>query len=45
MAKSVLCTANSDRQVLAIVTDLRAAGFASEDISVLFSDKTARFRA
>jgi hypothetical protein len=37
--KAVLCIAKSESQAEKIVTDLRSAGFADGDISVLFPDK------
>src|SRR4051812_41013023 len=40
MAKAVFCIATSEFQAEAIVNDLKAAGFADNDISVLFPDKT-----
>ncbi len=40
MAKSVFCIAKTDMQAESIVMDLKSAGFASNDISVLFPDKT-----
>jgi hypothetical protein len=40
MAKAVFCIASSEFQAEAIVNDLKAAGFADNDISVLFPDKT-----
>jgi hypothetical protein len=39
MSKSVLCIVNSETQAMAIVSDLKAAGFANTDISALFPDK------
>lgn len=39
MDKSVYCIALSRAQAETIVTELRAAGYSSDDISVLFSDK------
>ena len=39
MAKSVFAIVDSRAQAAAIVEDLRAAGFASNDISALFPDK------
>jgi hypothetical protein len=39
-AKSVFCIAKSDLQAESIVMDLKSAGFANNDISVLFPDKT-----
>jgi hypothetical protein len=39
MAKSVFCIATSQAQAEIIVDQLRAAGFSSNDISVLFPDK------
>lgn len=38
MAKAVFCLARSEPQALAIVDRLKAAGFSSNDISVLFPD-------
>jgi hypothetical protein len=38
MSKSVFCTARSLPQAEAIVADLKAAGFAPDDISALFPD-------
>src|SRR5205085_11823825 len=38
MAKAVFCLARSETQALAIVDRLKAAGFSSNDISVLFPD-------
>jgi hypothetical protein len=40
MAKAVFCIATSEFQAETIVNDLRSAGFADNDISVLFPDKT-----
>ena len=40
MGKAVFCIANAERQAEAIVDALKAAGFAGNDISVLFPDKT-----
>jgi len=40
--KSVFCIAKNEGQAEAIVGDLRAAGFAHDDISVLFPDTTGR---
>ena len=40
MAKSVFCIAKTEAQVIAIVDQLKAAGFSHDDISVLFPDKT-----
>jgi hypothetical protein len=40
MAKAVFCIATSEFQAETIVTELKAAGFADSDISVLFPDKT-----
>src|ERR1700681_4346470 len=40
MAKSVFCIAKTEVQALAIVDQLKAAGFSHNDISVLFPDKT-----
>src|SRR3954466_9396718 len=40
MAKAVFCIGTSEFQAEAIVNDLKAAGFADTDISVLFPDKT-----
>jgi hypothetical protein len=39
-SKSVFCIAKSDLQAESIVMDLKSAGFANNDISVLFPDKT-----
>jgi hypothetical protein len=39
MSKSVLCIVNSRAQASAIVENLKAAGFAANDISALFPDK------
>lgn len=41
MQKSVICIAKSHAQAETIVDQLKAAGFPSDDISVLFPDKTA----
>jgi hypothetical protein len=40
MAKAVFCIAKSETQTTAIVDQLKAAGFSSNDISVLFPDKS-----
>jgi hypothetical protein len=40
MAKAVFCIATSEFQAEAIVNELKVAGFADNDISVLFPDKT-----
>ena len=40
MAKAVFCIAKSEAQATSIVDQLKAAGFSSNDISVLFPDKT-----
>ena len=40
MAKAVFCIAKSEAQTTTIVDQLKAAGFSSNDISVLFPDKT-----
>lgn len=40
MAKAVFCIATSEFQAETIVNDLKGAGFADNDISVLFPDKT-----
>lgn len=40
MAKAVFCIATSEFQAESIVSDLKAAGFSDDDISVLFPDKT-----
>jgi len=40
MSKSVFCIAHTETQAIAIVDQLRAAGFSQNDISVLFPDKT-----
>src|SRR4030095_11925554 len=42
MKKSVFCIVKSDQQAEAVVSDLRAAGFSHDDISVLFPDTTGR---
>jgi hypothetical protein len=39
MAKAVFCIARSEAQAISIVERLKAAGFTSNDISVLFPDK------
>lgn len=39
MKRSVLCLVDTETQADAIVTKLRSAGFADDDISVLFPDK------
>jgi hypothetical protein len=39
MAKAVFCIARTEAQAIAIVERLRAAGFSSDDISVLCPDK------
>ncbi len=39
MATAVFCIANSEGKAGRIVSDLRAAGFSSDDISALFPDK------
>ena len=39
MAKAVFCIARSEAQAISIVDRLKAAGFSSNDISVLFPDK------
>jgi hypothetical protein len=39
MAKAVFCLARSEAQAISIVERLKAAGFSSNDISVLFPDK------
>jgi len=39
MAKAVFCIARSEAQAITIVERLKMAGFASNDISVLFPDK------
>jgi hypothetical protein len=39
MAKAVFCIARSEAQAISIVERLKAAGFSSNDISVLFPDK------
>ncbi len=39
MAKAVFCLADSEAQAERIVADLKDAGFANTDISVLFPDK------
>jgi hypothetical protein len=40
MAKAVFCIAKSEAQTTTIVDQLKAAGFSSNDISVLFPDKS-----
>jgi hypothetical protein len=40
MAQAVFCLAQTEAQAVMIVDQLRAAGFSSNDISVLFPDKT-----
>src|ERR671930_934897 len=40
MAQAVFCLARTETQAITIVNQLRAAGFSSNDISVLFPDKT-----
>jgi hypothetical protein len=40
MAKSVFCIAKTEAQAVAIVEQLKVAGFSHNDISVLFPDKT-----
>ena len=40
MAQAVFCLAQTEAQAIRIVDQLRAAGFSSNDISVLFPDKT-----
>jgi hypothetical protein len=40
MSKAVFCISTSEAQSEAIVKQLKAAGFADSDISVLFPDKT-----
>src|SRR5919108_1791579 len=40
MAQAVFCLAQTEAQAILIVDQLRAAGFSSNDISVLFPDKT-----
>ena len=40
MAKSVFCITKTEAQAIAIVEQLKAAGFSHNDISVLFPDKT-----
>ncbi len=40
MSKAIFCLVDSDAQAEAIVGELRTAGFANSDISVLFPDKT-----
>jgi len=40
MAKAVFCIAKSEAQATSIVDQLKAAGFSSNDISVLFPDKS-----
>jgi hypothetical protein len=41
MAKAVFCIAKSELQAIDIVDGLKAAGFSSGDVSVLFPDKGA----
>ena len=41
MSKAVFCIASSEPQANRIIDDLKAAGFAANDISVLFPDKTS----
>jgi hypothetical protein len=40
MAQAVFCLAKTESQAIAIVDRLKAEGFSSNDISVLFPDKT-----
>jgi hypothetical protein len=40
MAQAVFCLAKTEAQAITIVDQLKAAGFSSNDISVLFPDKT-----
>jgi hypothetical protein len=40
MAQAVFCLAKTEAQAITIVDRLKAAGFSSNDISVLFPDKT-----
>jgi len=40
MAKAVFCIATSELQAESMVKEMKAAGFADSDISVLFPDKT-----
>jgi hypothetical protein len=40
MAQAVFCLTKTEAQALSIVEELKAAGFSSNDISVLFPDKT-----
>jgi hypothetical protein len=40
MAQAVFCLAQTEAQAIMIVNQLRAAGFSSNDISVLFPDTT-----
>src|SRR5262247_2006160 len=40
MAQAVFCLAQTEAQAIAIVNQLKAAGFSPNDISVLFPDKT-----
>jgi hypothetical protein len=40
MATSVFCIARSEEQAERIVTDLKTAGFANDDVSALFPDKS-----
>jgi len=39
MAKAIFCLTRSEAQALAIVDELKAAGFSHNEISVLFPDK------
>ena len=41
MARAVFCFAKSELQAIDIVDGLKAAGFSSGDVSVLFPDKGA----
>jgi len=40
MAKAILCIVQTEAQAIAVVDQLKAAGFSSNDISVLFPDKS-----
>jgi hypothetical protein len=40
MATAIFCIARSEDQAERIVTDLKTAGFANEDVSALFPDRT-----
>jgi len=39
MSKAIMCIAKNESQAASIVNQLKAAGFSTEDVSVLFSDK------